>query len=347
MRSARPRHGRLPRRFPWHRTLGSELLPRRGRARRCAARSVRGQRRPGSSQRHDGPPIRARRARPVRQPHCSRVHPRLEKTSTGAAPTAAVTSAEHCHSVHLLVVASRRRYPFTRAVVRRPSHAERTSRSSWPSWRPASRPPSPRGQAVLRLARRRGGDGPLADRAHEAAGGAHHSGRRRRGSSAARVRAGGADSPSGDNASIRLFLDTGMRLVELANLTVDDLDPLSAHAPAPPACPRVRPATGGAGPRSDDRQRRRPGTSTPRREVVVGQPARASVPPHLRRTHGSARAATKATSCAWPAGGVASCSAATAPALRRARPRSPPPHGPRRRGELRARLEPCPHFLLA
>ena len=94
MRSARPRHGRLPRRFPWHRTLGSELLPRRGRARRCAARSVRGQRRPGSSQRHDGPPIRARRARPVRQPHRSRVHPRLEKTSTEAAPTAAVTSAD-------------------------------------------------------------------------------------------------------------------------------------------------------------------------------------------------------------------------------------------------------------
>lgn len=26
---------------------------------------------------------------------------------------------------------------------------------------------------------------------------------------------------------------------------------------------------------------------------------------------------------------------------------APPPHGPRRRGELRSRLEPCPHFLLA
>jgi len=141
-----------------------------------------------------------------------------------------------------------------------------------------------------------------------------------------------------DTAIIRLLLDTGMRRAELAGLKLDDIDLDQQVAIVPRAVDRgpVRSAT--RPPRRSITTRGFAWLTLTRNGRSSGSPPGASSPtaaccrcfgaaapqPDCRSstrtssatptpTSGSPTAATKATSCASPAGRAARCSAATAP----------------------------------
>lgn len=149
-----------------------------------------------------------------------------------------------------------------------------------------------------------------------------------------------------DTAMLRLFIDTGMRCSELANLGVEDLDPdpgvaiVVGKGRRPRACPfgnktaaaldrylRLR----SRHPRATDPDlwlgQRGKMTDSGVRQMVECRAAQAGlgrVHPHMLR-HGFAhdwlrKAATRATSCACPGGDPARCSSAMGPQPRTSAP---------------------------